>query len=67
MSGKLATSQARIDALVRVLGLVCIIVGGTFAYFISQTQLIPQLVPIFYFMAAALIFAGLVVLIAKLS
>lgn len=55
------------DALIRVMGLVCIILGGVFVYFISQTQLIPQLVPIFYFMAATLIFAGFVVLIARLT
>ena len=67
MSGTLATSQARMDAVIRVLGLVCVIVGAVFAYFISQTTLIPQLVPIFYFMAATLIFAGVVVLIARMS
>ena len=55
------------DAVIRVLGLVCIIVGAVFAYFISQTTLIPQLVPIFYFMSATLIFAGVVVLIARLT
>lgn len=67
MPGTLQTSQARVDAVLRVIGLVCIILGSGFAYFIYQTQLIPQLVPIFYFMAAILIFAGVVVLIARLT
>ncbi|MGI0078118.1 MAG: hypothetical protein ACRECH_00655 [Nitrososphaerales archaeon] len=67
MSSSLETSQSRVDAVIRVMGLVCIILGGVFVYFISQTKLIPQLVPIFYFMAATLIFAGVVVLIARLT
>jgi hypothetical protein len=65
MAKALKTSQQRIDALLRVMSLVCIVIGGVFAYFISQTVLIPQLYPIFYFMAALLIFAGAVVLIAR--
>jgi len=39
--------------------------GGVFAYDIYQTTLIPQLVPIFYFMAALMIFVGAVVLISR--
>lgn len=65
MAGALKTSQQRISALLRVIALMCIILGGTFAYFISQSILIPQLVPIFYFIAALLIFVGFVVLIAR--
>jgi hypothetical protein len=65
VAGALKTSQQRISALLRVIALFCIIMGGLFAYFIYQTSLIPQLVPIFYFLAALLIFVGFVVLIAK--
>jgi hypothetical protein len=65
MAKALKTSQQRIDAMLRVIGLVCIVIGGVFAYFITQTALIPQLYPIFYFMAALLIFAGIVVVIAR--
>ncbi len=65
VSRSIRTSEQRVGALLRVISLLCVIVGGTFAYFISQTQLIPQLVPIFYFMAALLIFVGIVVLVAK--
>ncbi len=65
MSSTVQTSQARVDALLRVVGLVCIIVGGVFVYFIYQTQLIPQLVPIFYFMAGLLVFVGVVILISR--
>jgi hypothetical protein len=65
MSKSLKTSQQRIDALLRVISLLCIISGGVFVYEIAQTSLIPQLVPIFYFMAALLIFVGFVVLISK--
>jgi len=65
MAAALKTSQQRISALLRVIALFCIILGVTFAYYIYQTSLIPQLVPIFYFLAALLIFVGLVVLIAK--
>jgi zinc transporter ZupT len=65
MSKALGTSQQRISALLRVIALICIVLGGVFAYYISQTSLIPQLVPIFYFMAALMIFVGLTVLISK--
>ena len=65
MSKALSTSQQRISALLRVIALVCIMLGGVFAYDIYQTTLIPQLVPIFYFMAALMIFVGAVVLIAR--
>ncbi len=65
MSKALSTSQQRISALLRVIALVCILLGGVFAYDIYQTTLIPQLVPIFYFMAALMIFVGAVVLIAR--
>ena len=65
MAGALKTSQQRISALLRVIAFFCIIMGGAFAYFISKATLIPQLVPIFYFLAALLIFVGFVVLIAK--
>lgn len=64
MSRSLKTSHERINALLRMISLLCIILGGSFAYFISQTTLIPELVPIFYFMAALLIFVGATVLIA---
>ncbi|HXQ93118.1 MAG TPA: hypothetical protein VN739_08940 [Nitrososphaerales archaeon] len=65
MSKALSTSQQRISALLRVIALICIMLGGVFAYDIYQTTLIPQLVPIFYFMAALMIFVGAVVLISR--
>ena len=65
MSKALSNSQQRISALLRVIALVCILLGGVFAYDIYQTTLIPQLVPIFYFMAALMIFVGAVVLISR--
>lgn len=65
MSRTLRTSRERISALLRIISLMTIVLGGVFAYYISQTTLIPQLVPEFYFMAALLIFVGIVVLIAK--
>jgi hypothetical protein len=65
MSKALSNSQQRISALLRVISLVCVLLGVVFAYAISQTVLIPQLIPIFYFMAALMIFVGAIVLIAK--
>jgi hypothetical protein len=65
MSKALSNSQQRISALLRVIGLICILLGGVFAYAIYQTVLIPQLVPIFYFMAALMIFVGAIVVIAR--
>ncbi|MHB1909502.1 MAG: hypothetical protein ACYCQJ_11640 [Nitrososphaerales archaeon] len=65
MSKTLQTAQQRINALLRVIALLCIILGGLFIYFTSQSNLIPQLVPIFYFIAALLIFVGIVVLIVR--
>jgi zinc transporter ZupT len=67
LSSSVQTSQTRVDALLKVLGFVCIIIGGVFAYFIYQTQLIPQLVPIFYFMAGLLVFVGAVIVIARFT
>ena len=67
MSKALSNTQQRISALLRVIALVCILLGGVFAFYISQTVLIPQLVPIFYFMAALMIFVGFVVLIARFN
>jgi hypothetical protein len=51
--------------MLRVLAFVCIIVGGLFFYFAVQAALIPQLVPIFYFIGGLLIFVGGVVLIVR--
>jgi hypothetical protein len=65
MSRAFRTSRERISALLRIISLTCIALGGVFAYYISQTTLIPQLVPEFYFMAGLLIFVGIVVLIAR--
>lgn len=65
MSRALRTSRERISALLRVVSIVLIVMGGVFAYYVSETSLIPQLIPEFYFMAGLLIFTGLVVLIAK--
>ncbi len=65
MSKALSNTQQRISAFLRVIALICILLGGAFAYDISQTVLIPQLVPIFYFMAALMIFVGFVVLVAR--
>jgi hypothetical protein len=65
MSRALSNSQQRISALLRVIAIICILLGGVFAYDISQTVLIPQLIPIFYFMAALMIFVGAIVLIAR--
>ena len=65
MSKALGNSQQRISALLRVIALVCILLGIVFAAYIDQTPLIPQLVPIFYFMAGLMIFVGVVVMISK--
>ncbi|MDH2901886.1 MAG: hypothetical protein PXY39_13035 [archaeon] len=65
MSQSVQKTQQRIDAMLRVLALVCIIVGALFFYFAIQAALIPQLVPIFYFMGALLIFVGGVILIVR--
>jgi hypothetical protein len=65
VSRALRTSRERISALLRIISLMTIALGGVFAYYISQTSLIPQLVPEFYFMAGLLIFVGFVILIAK--
>jgi hypothetical protein len=65
MSKALGNSQQRISALLRVIALVCILLGVVFAFYISETALIPQLVPIFYFMAGLMIFVGALVMIAR--
>lgn len=65
MSKALSNTQQRISALLRVIALVCVLLGVVFAVDIYQTVLIPQLVPLFYFMAALMIFTGVVVLIAR--
>jgi hypothetical protein len=65
LSKALGNSQQRISALLRVISLVCILLGIVFAFYISQTTLIPQLVAIFYFMAGLMIFVGAIVMIAR--
>ena len=65
MSRTLRTSRERISALLRIISLMTIVLGGVFAYYISQTTLIPQLVPEYYFMADLLILVGIVVQISK--
>jgi preprotein translocase subunit SecY len=65
LSSSIQKTQQRIDAMLRVLALICVIVGGLFFYFAIQAVLIPQLVPIFYFMGGLLVFVGGVVLIVR--
>ncbi len=65
MSKALSNSQQRISAFLRVIAAICVLLGVVFAADIYETTLIPQLVPIFYFMAALMIFVGLVVLVAR--
>jgi peptidoglycan/LPS O-acetylase OafA/YrhL len=65
MSKALSNTQQRISAFLRVVAIVCILLGVVFAADIYQTVLIPQLVPFFYFMAALMIFVGFIVLIAR--
>jgi hypothetical protein len=65
MSKALSNTQQRISAFLRVIALVCILLGVVFTVDIYETVLIPQLIPIFYFMAALLIFTGVIVLISR--
>ena len=65
MSKALSNTQQRISAFLRVIAAICVLLGAVFAADIYETTLIPQLVPIFYFMAALMIFVGLVVLVAR--
>jgi hypothetical protein len=51
--------------MLRVLAIVCIIIGGLFVYYLVGATVIPQLVPIFYFMGGLLIFVGAVFLILR--
>jgi hypothetical protein len=65
MSQSVQKTQLRIDAMLRVLALICVIIGGLFFYFAYEAALIPELVPIFYFMGGLLIFVGAVILIVR--
>jgi hypothetical protein len=65
LSKALSNTQQRISALLRVFAIIIVLLGVVFTADIYETVLIPQLVPFFYFMAALMIFVGLVVLIAK--
>jgi hypothetical protein len=51
--------------MLRVLAVICIIIGGLFVYFVAGATLIPELVPIFYFMGGLLIFVGAAFLILR--
>lgn len=65
MSHTVQTAQQRINAMLRVLALVCVIIGALFVYYVYSATLIPQLIPIFYFMGGLLIFVGATFLILR--
>jgi hypothetical protein len=61
--------ESRVDALIRITGLIFVALGGYLGYITyleaGNGDLVPQIVPVFYMVAALILFAGLVAIIAK--
>ncbi len=67
MSGK--AQESRVNALVRLVGFLVFALGTTLAYFTyieaAAADIVPQIVPVFYIIAALLLFFGLLAMVAK--
>jgi hypothetical protein len=65
----LSTQESRVGALIRLSGLLVFILGVAMLYFTyseaSKGNLVPQIVPVFYLVAALLAIVGFVAVIAK--
>ena len=65
----LNTQESRVNVLLRLVGFVFLAMGGAMTYLTyseaSQANIVPQIVPVFYLVAALLIIVGLVATIAK--
>lgn len=63
----LKTTEARLNTFVRLIGAALLLIGLATAYLTATTPLLPQLAPVFYFVAFVLASAGFVAMIAKLE
>ncbi len=67
MSGK--TQESRVDALVRLVGFLVFALGAALTYFTyieaAAADIVPQIAPVFYLIAALLLFFGLLAMVAK--
>jgi predicted permease len=65
----LKTQQARVDALIRIIGLLFFSLGVYLTYitYVEATQagIVPQVVPIFYFISILLAISGLIAMLVK--
>lgn len=63
------TQESRVGALIRLVGFLVFALGAALAYFTSveagAANIVPQIVPVFYLIAALLIFFGLLAMVAK--
>jgi len=61
--------ESRVSALIRLVGFLVFALGATLAYFTyveaGAATVVPQIVPVFYVIAALLIFFGLLAMISK--
>ncbi len=61
--------ESRVDALVRLVGFLVFALGAALSYFTyieaGAANIVPQIVPVFYLIAALLIFFGLLAMVAK--
>ncbi|MDA4128646.1 MAG: hypothetical protein OK422_04245 [Thaumarchaeota archaeon] len=67
----LKTQESRVGALIRLSGIFVFILGSAMAYLTyseaGQGNLAPQIVPVFYLVAALLLMVGFVAIIARLK
>ncbi len=63
------TQESRVDALVRLVGFLVFALGATLAYFTyvegAAATIVPQVVPVFYLVAALLILVGFLAMVSK--
>ncbi len=63
------TQESRVGALVRLVGFLVFALGATLAYFTyvegAAATIVPQIVPVFYFIAALLILVGFLAMVSK--
>jgi len=63
------TQESRVGALVRLVGFLVFSLGATLAYFTyvegAAATIVPQVVPVFYFIAALLILVGFLAMVSK--
>jgi hypothetical protein len=67
----LKTQEARVGALIRLAGIIVFAFGAVMIYLTyteaAQSNIVPQIVPVFYLVAGLLVVTGFTAIIARLK